>query len=260
MGMSRDQFRAELEAVTKGAPRDGFFLEESRERELAYAIRSVDRWLDVLKIIEAKNLKGRCLDVGTSPFTFVLRAHFSEVHTLDYTAGFMERCIAAGVTLHVGGERWEENIAIPDGSLDCIIFLEVLEHMHVNPVKILSYFRAKLKPNGVLILSTPNMMCLGNRLRMLLNRRLDAFTYPAFSDNEHAAHGHKHDRVYMPAEIREYFRDSGWRDFQLGYHSIAVADRDPSASFVRRMLSAPIQVLKYFIPSLRQIMLVTATR
>lgn len=49
----------------------------------------------------------------------------------------------------------------PDTSFDCILFLETIEHVD-NPVKYLNEFHRILKPNGCLIISTPNAVSLLN--------------------------------------------------------------------------------------------------
>ena len=244
------------------APAHGFFLEHSIEREMSYSMRSARRWLDIIATIEKTKIHGKCLDIGTSPFTFALKNLnlFMDLETLDYTNAFQERCTMQGIQLHVGGDNWEENTHLPDDYYDCIIFLEVIEHMHVNPEQILLFLKKKLRNGGHLIMSTPNLMCFGNRIKMLFNKKLSQFSYPAFSNNEHSAHGHKHDRVFMPSEMKEYLNNTGWKSFTVGYHSIEVADDDKSGSRIKRILRAPVRMLKHIDPSMRQTMLIIANK
>jgi 2-polyprenyl-3-methyl-5-hydroxy-6-metoxy-1,4-benzoquinol methylase len=254
-----DELQSALMQITDSAPNESVFLENSRERERNYSRGSVSRWLEIVRILERNAPLNRCLDIGTSPLTFALKRWCGTVETLDFSEAFKPRCEQAGVRLHVGGEAWPETL-LPDEYYDCIIFLEVIEHIHMNPEKVLLFLKRKLRNGGILILSTPNMMSLGNRLRMLLNRKLEHFHYPPFSDNEHAIHGHLHDRVFMPAEMKGYFQNTKWSSFSLGYHGVAVSDGMRGYSIAGRLARAPIQVIKHLVPSTRQLMLIVAKK
>ncbi|MCI4361388.1 MAG: class I SAM-dependent methyltransferase [Thermoplasmata archaeon] len=55
---------------------------------------------------------------------------------------------------------------------DQILFVEVLEHLLVNPLLLFREIRLHLKPGGRLFLTTPNVARLGNRYRLLLGRSI----------------------------------------------------------------------------------------
>jgi SAM-dependent methyltransferase len=55
---------------------------------------------------------------------------------------------------------------------DLILFVEVLEHLLVNPLVLFREIRTHLKPGGRLFLTTPNVARLGNRYRLLLGRSI----------------------------------------------------------------------------------------
>ena len=118
--------------------------------------------------------------------------------------------------------------------------------------------KGKLKPGGTLILSTPNMMSLGNRIKMLCNKKLNHFHYPPFAENEHPQHGYRHDRIFMPAEMEEYFACTGWSSYSLGFHGLQVSDVSHGKgcrTLLSRALPEPMKIL---FPSLRQLMLIQA--
>jgi hypothetical protein len=253
------ELQAILEEITANTPDGMAFLEKSRERERAYAMSSVNRWLEIVQILEKAGPIKRCLDVGTSPLTFALPRWCQNVETLDVTGYFESRCQAAGVKLHVGGLNWKDGV-LPEGYYDCIIFLEVIEHLRMNPEKVIGYLKQKLKPGGLLILSTPNLMCFGNRLKMLFNMKLAHFHYPAFGKAEDDVHGFGHDRVYTPAEMKDYFVNTSWSSFELGYHGIPVSDSLKSYSMGKKLVYAPVQLVKRLVPSTRQLMLVVAKK
>lgn len=53
------------------------------------------------------------------------------------------------------------------GSFDLVVMAEVVEHL-INPAKALDEVHRVLKPNGHLILSTPNLACFPNRFLLAL--------------------------------------------------------------------------------------------
>jgi 2-polyprenyl-3-methyl-5-hydroxy-6-metoxy-1,4-benzoquinol methylase len=55
---------------------------------------------------------------------------------------------------------------------DLIAFVEVLEHLLVNPLLLFREIRGHLRPGGRLFLTTPNVARLGNRLKLLRGRSI----------------------------------------------------------------------------------------
>jgi 2-polyprenyl-3-methyl-5-hydroxy-6-metoxy-1,4-benzoquinol methylase len=218
MSVEFPRTKDELVALTRKLTADGFFLEHSREREINYIHRSFGRWMEALCFVTSRvsnTEKLSCLDIGASPFTFLLGSRFGKVQALDLTSALKKRCEMFGIQLFEGGVTTAGSIAGLE-KVDCIFFLEVIEHVHQSPVDILKSLRGLLKPGGLLILSTPNMMCFANRVAMLFNKKLKSFTYPPFSLKD-GAHGFGHDRIYMPVELRDYFEESGFQNIEILY-------------------------------------------
>jgi len=63
---------------------------------------------------------------------------------------------------------------IPARELDCILCLEVIEHLE-NPYKLVRDCHAALRDGGELIISTPNLHSLKSRLLYLFTGRFNAF-------------------------------------------------------------------------------------
>lgn len=71
----------------------------------------------------------------------------------------------------------EKSLPFPESSFDYILFLEVIEHLY-NPDFVIEQIKRVLKPSGVLIISTPNILNLGSRLRFLFEGSFDFFREP----------------------------------------------------------------------------------
>lgn len=83
---------------------------------------------------------------------------------------------------------------------DVVLLLEVIEHLHVNPLNLLSSLSSILKLNGLLLLSTPNLLSLNNRINMLLGRQTFEHPFSVFENLErHGSRGHQ--RVYSEKEL-----------------------------------------------------------
>jgi SAM-dependent methyltransferase len=244
--------KAELLAITNDLPDGAFFQEHSRIREIAYIQRSFTRWTEIMNIARQylpRPEKLACLDIGVSPFTFLLKNLFGQVFALDLSDSFRQRCESFGILLRGGGVTSDTALAALE-KVDCVFCLEVLEHLHADPVRVVSGIRSVLRPGGVLILSTPNMMCFANRVLMLCNRKLHHFTYPPFSIIDEA-HGFGHDRIYAPAELREYFAASGFKEIDTLYqlHINDMAHENDTAW--QRIISVGPFIIKRLLPAMR---------
>ena len=77
----------------------------------------------------------------------------------------------------------EKPLPLPESSFDYVLFLEVIEHLY-NPNFVIEQVSRVLKPSGVLILSTPNILNLGSRLRFLFEGGFDFFREPILDYNK----------------------------------------------------------------------------
>ena len=96
-------------------------------------------------------------DVKNGKMTERLKDHGHNVTTIDVSK-------KADVTMDI------DNASFPSrfkGRFDCVIAGEIVEHV-VYTDKLFSEIRKSLKPNGILVLSFPNINCLKNRVRVLI--------------------------------------------------------------------------------------------
>lgn len=109
---------------------------------------------------------------------------------------------------------WDLNTPIDNKDLyesfDCIIFLETLEHLNRWPEQVIADIHKLLRPGGVMLLSTPNLVRISNRIRMLLGKRpSNPFKY---SDA-----GEHHVREFTLSELLEFMPESKWELIKTSY-------------------------------------------
>ena len=123
----------------------------------------------------------RILDVG--PGTGALIHHVREaarrkgfevqLHVLDYLPSVLDRfpddVHAHLFNLHELADTSEhvQRMPLDDASFDVVVFTEVIEHI-TFPQEVVSEFARVLAPGGRLVITTPNIFCLGNRLATFL--------------------------------------------------------------------------------------------
>ena len=151
------------------------------------------------------------LEIGTSRFSRQLKRVCPdwEVHTLDLGERFKEVSEASGLKFHCGNIL--QPLPAPRDYYDIIIFSEVIEHLQGNPRLALRHLLACLKPGGRLLLTTPNLVRLINRVKLLIGRS----AVPEIGPPEWWG-GHM--REYTFPEINEMLVREGYQVEQGGPH------------------------------------------
>ena len=68
----------------------------------------------------------------------------------------------------------KDALPFADRTFDVVNFSEALEHLNFNPLPVIKEFWRVLKPGGIAIITTPNALRLGSRVRFLLGRNVFA--------------------------------------------------------------------------------------
>lgn len=164
-------------------------LRESRLRKLA----------DLL----AAERPGRLLDVGCAAGEFAAQAIAQgwRVDGVEREPALAEAARARGVSVHVGdfdtgSLPWESS------TFDAAVAGEVIEHL-VDTDHLLAEMARLVRPGGVLIVTTPNLASLENRVRLLFGR------YPMWMD--HRVEGAGHLRYYTPRILKAHLQTHGFR-------------------------------------------------
>jgi len=99
----------------------------------------------------------------------------------------------------------KEPLPFESDSLDAVLFTEVLEHVAVvDPLTTMKEIRRVLKPDGLLVFSTPNVCNISNILALM--KGVNVFWAPELFYGSLD----RHNREYTPREVRDLFARAGF--------------------------------------------------
>jgi 2-polyprenyl-3-methyl-5-hydroxy-6-metoxy-1,4-benzoquinol methylase len=105
----------------------------------------------------------------------------------------------------------KEGLPVADQSFDYVTYLDVIEHHHRSPKRVLDEIHRALKPGGCVIITTPNQASIYNRLRLLRGGSVsDPFEY-FFREAAEMDPYPGHHREYVRGELRSALRGTGFR-------------------------------------------------
>ena len=102
-----------------------------------------------------------------------------------------------------------ETLPMRDGEYDVVIFNEVFEHLRINPIFTMREVHRVLKPEGILMLSTPNLTSWKGWCHFAFKGRLAPDVYDEFAKLDKLGHmGHV--RIYSVGEVVSFLRRIGF--------------------------------------------------
>ena len=140
-----------------------------KEADRQYALDRIEYKL-ALGIMAGREFGNNVLDVGAGKgeFADVLSKLGYRVSCVEGTKKLFEELKEKGYkSAHVDLE--EENLPFPDNSFDLVVSLEVIEHLW-NTDHYLSELKRVVKPNGYVLITTPNYNYWSFRLRALFGQ------------------------------------------------------------------------------------------
>jgi SAM-dependent methyltransferase len=207
-------------------------LEFDKQRNINWLERNHIRFYEVLNIFyqlvnnmtDKKNLN--ILDMGLFPGTLfkIFKNIFSDETSWRYSgAGLIENQEFESFMGELGVELYKTNfdpllttkesinvptrLPVEDNSFDFIFCLEVIEHLTVTSYLIEEMYRL-LKPGGYLIVTTPNLSRLGNRIKLMFGRSiLELATKEVL---EEAGGWRLHFREYTMSELMYLFENENF--------------------------------------------------
>lgn len=151
----------EINRYKKSIEKNKSFIEDSLEGELKYIAHNKKRYVSALREIDKliSKFKGtyNILDIGTSPFTFILQKRYknAQIYSIDYTDKFNKICKLKKIHFKKVDLN-KEKILFGKIKFDLVVFLEVLEHLNTNHKKVIGNIVQTMSTNSFCILQTPN--------------------------------------------------------------------------------------------------------
>lgn len=141
-------------------------------------IKNNPRYKKVWQYLKENNLKGRILDIGCADgnFSETLAKKGYDCYGLEYLEEAIKDCTGKGIKVVQGS--FLEKFPFEDNFFDLVFAGEVVEHT-IDDLAFLGEINRVLKRGGILILTTPNLVSLGNRWLMLFGK-LPRFAYSEF--------------------------------------------------------------------------------
>lgn len=187
----------------------------------------------------AKDVHGKCLELGGNPYftTMLLKKftaldislanYFGHENNGEYTQvvdycelGSGEKKSESFKFQHFNIEN--DAFPYPDGEFDLVIFAEIIEHLLNDPCKVLREIKRVLKPNGTLILTTPNVARLENIARLISGGNI----YDPYSG--YGPYG-RHNREYNRHELDRLLK---FEEFEPIFHYTADVHNSLAKEFV----------------------------
>ncbi len=204
------------------------------------------RYKKVAKLVLEEN-PGKLLDIGCSSADF--SSSFVglgwDVYGVEIAANKAKEAKAKGIKAVVGD--FAKQLPFKDGFFDVVFAGEVIEHV-VDTDSFLKEAGRVLKTGGKLILTTPNLTSLENRIRILLG------VYPIWVDYRLGGAGHI--RGYTPSTLKRQLRQHGFRiERHLGNFVPPI-----SQAFLDDTRFPPLGLTGYVLPCLSQGIIIKARK
>jgi 2-polyprenyl-3-methyl-5-hydroxy-6-metoxy-1,4-benzoquinol methylase len=151
----------------------------------------------------AEERPGRLLDVGCAggELAALLGTFGWQVEGVEREPALVEAARARGISVR-RADFDQEPLPWDQETFDAAVAGEVIEHV-IDTDHLLGELARILRPGGVLVVTTPNLASLENRIRLLLGR------YPVWMDC--GVQGTGHLRYYTPRVLRRQLENHGFR-------------------------------------------------
>lgn len=209
-------------ALDAWAPRDGAGHE--------YFLVHRERYAASLELLPAARPGQRLLELGASfhHMTPALEAKGWTVTCADRWPG-EARKVSSVARPGAGTRSWEvDNFDLegafpyPDATFDAVVCCEILEHLAVDPMRMLAEVNRVLAPGGLLLLTTPNVASAKGVASLLAGE--SPWVFGQFVPG--GGPGDRHSREYTADEIPALLRAAGFETAALETRNAWWKDRD----------------------------------
>ena len=154
------------------------------------------------------------LEIGASPFILssALKRQQFNSHCVDIAPEDTQRVCKLFELEPVKCNVEVEALPFPDGSFDAVVFNEIFEHLRINPIFTLHEVKRVLKPGGLLLLSTPNLLSVRGIYEFLVKGQTTRYGSGIYEEfimlNDIGRMGHI--REYTSQEVCDFLQRIGF--------------------------------------------------
>ena len=148
--------------------------------------------------------------------------------------------------------RGDESLPYEDDYFDLVIFTEILEHLHESPIEKLTDIKRIIKPNGYLLLTTPNVMNLENKVKFFFNINIYQDIYRYCYNPRYSLHYREYTKKDLKKLLKEFLKFDKLRFKYFNYAG--------GRNFVSKMIQKASFFITTLIPPLRYCILVLAKK
>ena len=159
------------------------------------------------------------LDIGTGSGIVprVVRRLGARSITVDWPVTGSQKAVISACEAGVEGyycQVGEDPLPVEDGSVDCVLLADVLEHLLHSPRPVLADMSRVLKRGGVCIATTPNALRAAVRIKVPLGYSNWPYVFDYYDASFHGGHHHE----YTIDEFRGIFQRAGFAEEALSLH------------------------------------------
>jgi len=169
-----------------------------------------------VEVILEQNPKGRLLELGTSHIVPLVLQEFAPDLEVVVTDFDLSKPREDRMTLAMGSRTRDslcyrldletEPLPAVDGYFDHVLCSEVIEHMERDPMYMLSEVNRTLKQNGLLFLTTPNVVSSRGITKMLFG--IEPYFYMQYRKGEEKLYRHNYE--YSVHSLAKFLKAAGF--------------------------------------------------
>ncbi len=186
-----------------------------REWNKTYFRWQKHRYIYLLNLIQRISFDKEILEIGCTPchLSFCLKKMNIASVGVDHKPERIQEFIAQEQLTVEKCDIENEPLPFSDNRFKLALFSEVFEHLRINPLFTLREINRVLSPGGTIILTTPNLISLNNRIKMLLGRSIDDPCEAYEQLDWLGSMGHV--REYAPEQIRQFLNKCGFGEIDI---------------------------------------------
>jgi SAM-dependent methyltransferase len=229
------EFESALAAYFKAWPRDGYYLSRPRFSETYALLRrfynggpivDVGAWPgDLACTLASLQLPVSIVDKNPERPTSKVLDEGTGAFVLGGPVTLTSKCQQYGVRL-VTCDIERDRIPLAGGSVQLIVCTEVVSHLRAGLLHAVRECRRLLAPEGHLLVTSPNLLSLTNRLSFLLDRAVFEalpLPYDALDAEERIGHSGMF-RLFSMRELTDLIVRCGFRIVYAGYRHLVTSD------------------------------------